>query len=52
MSNLINLAKHRAHQTGNAWAVVRRSHGFSVMSLRLAREAVKRGTVTILQVAR
>lgn len=52
MSNLIKLAQHRAHLTGEPWAVVRRSHGLSVMSLRLTREAVKRGTVTLLQVAR
>lgn len=39
MSNLRKLAQHRAHQSGQAWAVVRRSHGLSVLSLRLARGA-------------
>lgn len=49
MSNLRKLAQHRAHQSGQAWAVVRRSHGLSVLSLRLARGA--KG-VEILEVVR
>lgn len=49
MSNLIRLAQHRAHHTGRPWAVVRRSHGISVMSLRLAQGA---RNVEILAVAR
>lgn len=37
MKALIALAQARAWESGRPWAVVRRSHGMSVCSLRLAR---------------
>ena len=49
MSNLYRLAKARAWDTGRPWAVVRRGHGLSVMSLRLATAS---RNVEILEVAR
>lgn len=49
MSNLRKLAAHRAHHTGTPWCICRRSHGLSVLSLRLARAAVG---VKILEVIR
>lgn len=50
MFNLRRLAQARAWATGCPWAVVRRSHGLSVMSLRLASAAAR--SVEILEVAR
>lgn len=52
MSHLRKLAAHRAHTSGHAWAIVERSHGTSVLSLRLAQVAARRGTVKILEVVR
>lgn len=49
MFNLRRLAQARAWATGCPWAVVRRGHGLSVMSLRLASAA---RSVEILEVAR
>lgn len=49
MSNLRRLAQHRAHHSGQPWAVVARSHGLSVLPLRLARGAAN---VRILEVVR
>ena len=48
MFTLRRLAQARAWATGYPWAVVRRGHGLSVMSLRLANVA----SVEILEVAR
>lgn len=49
MSNLRKLAAHRAHHTGMPWCICWRSHGLSVLSLRLARGA---RDVKILEVVR
>lgn len=35
MDALRIIARHRAHQSGNPWAIVRRPHGISVLPLHL-----------------